>query len=692
MKTAHDRQAGATLIVTVLTMTILIAVLLVVSSQLTITGMRSAGDRRATLQAQYAAESGLEIAKVRLRDTQAIFNGVTNPDGTVTPVLQVPKSTRAADLISLAEGYCGKSGAAAWTQTSAAGTYPVKYKCSAAAPAAGDNPNRYKVLAVFARMDRMPPGLAKGRGLKTSTDLESYWSEVFSPVGTAIRPTGSNYNVSYRLIPTRVERTGNTNFKFYMQVQGLQSTGTQGVTTRVLNARSTQQSEIWFQIALPSFVDRVLFTNHHTTTSGTRPNFTNQVFDGPVHTNDRFTFAAGATAEFKSKVTSAGCTAYNTDGTCATNTDGTMKTTPGLYVGGTLNQLGSGGITSLAGLTSRVPGGVTFAPVNGVVTPNWQSEFQPMPENAEDQAAAANAGGLNIPTGATVTLAASTSGSSVVPPTSYSATDKKWTPAPTYQFITVKNGSTTTVYRVDAAGKMDVQSGSGWTSFRTTFNGVLYSNDGDASKTGNITISGPGRNTSGQPLPAIAGFSQLTIASEDNVGIASDLTYSDVPCKAPDSCASKDTPNNLLGIYSQSGNVSILKSAPDDVNIHSVLMAGEGEVNVEAYDEITNYKTVCVRYCGTRYAQYGKVGTGRGKVNLIGGLIENYYGAFGTFNPSDPSTTETGYGRNFSFDERMGEGVGMSPPYFPLSPKWSIESPNSASVALTNLTWQQSAR
>ncbi|WP_158590287.1 DUF4900 domain-containing protein [Deinococcus sp. RM] len=666
-------------------MTILIAVLLVVSSQLTITGMRSAGDRRATLQAQYAAESGLAIAKVRLRDTQAILNGVTNPDGTISPVLEIPRSTKAADLISMAEGYCGKTGSAAWTQTSAAGTYPVKYKCSAAAPAAGDNPNRYKVLSVFARMDRMPPGLAKGRNLKTNTDLQTYFSQAFSPTGITTTPAGGNYEVTYRLVPTRVERTGNTNFKFYMQVQGLQSTGKQGVSTRVLNARSTQQSEIWFQIALPSFVDRVLFTNHHTTKDDKRPNFTNQVFDGPVHTNDRFTFAVGATAQFKSKVTSAGCTAYKTDGTCATNTDGSLKTKPGLYVSETLNQLGSGGITNLAGLTNAVPSGVGFAPVNGVVTPDWQSEFQPMPENAEDQAAAANAGGLNIPNGATVTLAASTSGNSVVSPTSYSATDKKWTPAPTYQFITVKNGATITVYRVDAAGKMDIQSGSGWSSFRNPFNGVLYSNDGNASKTGNITISGPGRSTTGQPLPAIAGFSQLTIAAEDNVGIASDLTYSDVPCKAPDSCASKDTPTNLLGIYSQSGNVSILKSAPDDINIHSVLMAGEGEVNVESHDS----NTVC-----TSYDRYGNctASRGRGKVNLIGGLIENYYGAFGTFSPKNPSTTTSGYGRNFSFDERMGEGVGMSPPYFPLSPKWKIESPNSASVALTNLTWQQSAR
>ncbi|MHA0045727.1 pilus assembly PilX family protein [Deinococcus sp. PEB2-67] len=218
MKTAHDRQAGATLIVTVLTMTILIAVLLVVSSQLTITGMRSAGDRRATLQAQYAAESGLEIAKVRLRDTQAIFNGVTNPDGTISPVLEIPRSTKAADLISMAEGYCGKTGSAAWTQTSAAGTYPVKYKCSAAAPAAGDNPNRYKVLAVFARMDRMPPGLAKGRNLKTNTELQTYFSQAFSPTGITTTPAGGNYEVTYRLVPTRVERTGNTNFKFYMQV------------------------------------------------------------------------------------------------------------------------------------------------------------------------------------------------------------------------------------------------------------------------------------------------------------------------------------------------------------------------------------------------------------------------------------------------------------------------------------------
>ncbi|MHA0042661.1 hypothetical protein [Deinococcus sp. PEB2-63] len=468
-------------------------------------------------------------------------------------------------------------------------------------------------------------------------------------------------------------------------MQGLQSTGTQGVSTRVLNARSTQQSEIWFQIALPSFVDRVLFTNHHTTKDKQRPNFTNQVFDGPVHTNDRFTFAVGATAQFKSKVTSAGCTAYNTDGTCATNTDGSLKTKPGLYVRDTLNELGSGGITNLAGLTNAVPSGVGFAPVNGVVTPDWQSEFQPMPENAEDQAAAANAGGLNIPNGATVTLAASTSGSSVVPPTSYSATDRKWSPTPTYQFITVVSGTTTTIYRLNSDGKLDKKTPAGsWTTEQASFNGVLYS-------PGNINVAGPGRDNSNQSLPALAPFAQMTVAAEKNVGIVNDLSYSDIPCKGAESCTSKATPTNLLGIYSQTGDVSILNSAPDNVNVHAVLMASQGEVTVEDYDK-PRYEQVTQcnrRGCNT---VNGSLIPGRGNVNLVGGLIENYYGAFGQFNRDDASKLTSGYGRNFSFDERMGEGVGMSPPYFPLSPKWKIESPNSASVALTNLTWQQSAR
>ncbi|GGS35101.1 PilX N-terminal domain-containing pilus assembly protein [Deinococcus knuensis] len=684
----HRRQEGATLIVTVLTMTVLIAVLLAVSTQLTLSSRSSSVDRRDALQAQYAAESGLAATTTYLRDIQSVFNGIRNADGTRTPILVVPKTLKASELLTLAENYCGKPSATAWTQTTAASVYPVKYRCDATPSNTLDNAARYEVLARFANINLLPATLVatKTGGIKSTSDLQAYWKDVFSPNGVTTKPPGSTYTVNYSLKPVRVEREGNTNFKFYLQVNSVQSNGSTGKAERVILANATKQSEIWFQITLPTFVDRVLFTNQHKTRSGTRPNFTDQTFDGPVHTNDRFTFANGATANFKSKVTSAGCYAFQSDGSCATRSDGSPQQNPGLYVGSTLTTLnnplgGLGGtlVNTLGQLTTAVPGGVNFG-----TSPDWQAEYQPMPENAEDQQGAANAGGLTIPDGATVTMAASTSGNSVVSPTSYSATNKKWSPDATYQFITVVSGTTTTIYRLNSSGKLEKKTGtSGWSTERSSFNGVLYS-------PGSINVAGPGRDSSNQSLPALAPFAQMTVAAEKDVGIVNDLSYSDIPCKGAESCASKATPANLLGIYSQTGDVSILNSAPDNVNVHAVLMASQGEVTVQDYNK-GEYKRVCTRYCGTYYAQYAnvQVPAGRGNVNLVGGLIENYYGAFGTFNPSDPTTSMTGYGRNFSFDERMGEGFGMTPPYFPVSPKWKIENPSSDGVALSNLVWQQ---
>jgi len=71
-----------------------------------------------------------------------------------------------------------------------------------------------------------------------------------------------------------------------------------------------------------------------------------------------------------------------------------------------------------------------------------------------------------------------------------------------------------------------------------------------------------------------------------------------------------------------------------------VFMASRGRVEVEDFDE----------------------GNPRGSVNLLGGIIEYYYGAFGTFD-SRTGNPVSGYDRKFKYDERMSMGV--EPPFFP---------------------------
>jgi hypothetical protein len=52
-------------------------------------------------------------------------------------------------------------------------------------------------------------------------------------------------------------------------------------------------------------------------------------------------------------------------------------------------------------------------------------------------------------------------------------------------------------------------------------------------------------------------------------------------------------------------------------------------------------------------------------VHLRGGVVQNYYGAFGTF-----GSNMTGYGRDFRYDNR-----GFIPPYYPVSTQYSVDAP-----------------
>jgi len=195
-----------------------------------------------------------------------------------------------------------------------------------------------------------------------------------------------------------------------------------------------------------------------------------------------------------------------------------------------------------------------------------------------------------------------------------------------------------------------------------TFNGVVHV-DGTVER-----VRGPGRTPAGSTdpdtaPPAIASFAQVTVAAERGVRITGDLKYEDLPCVGtptrgpggtvvPAVCDNLDA-RNILGIYSQGttgspGNVMIghnngnaTLNAPDNVTIHGVLMSSTGIVGVESFNS----------------------GGVRGTVNLIGGVIEYYYGAFGTFNASTGLNTH-GYGRAFTFDRRTRD-TGLAPPYFP---------------------------
>ena len=87
--------------------------------------------------------------------------------------------------------------------------------------------------------------------------------------------------------------------------------------------------------------------------------------------------------------------------------------------------------------------------------------------------------------------------------------------------------------------------------------------------------------------PALASFAKITLAASGDIGIASDLTVSETPCTFSETKATQPctrNPGNVLGIYSQNGNVIVRTTTPRNVNIHAAIMASTGQATVENYN------------------------------------------------------------------------------------------------------------
>ncbi|RTI11517.1 DUF4900 domain-containing protein [Thermus scotoductus] len=417
------------------------------------------------------------------------------------------------------------------------------------------------------------------------------------------------------------------------------------------------QGEYRFTVGRSSFARYALFTHIHTLPNRTEVWFTDRtLFDGPVHTNAHFRFFRRPW--FGGEVTSAGCTSPGDTG-C------TGQTNPGAHFYGA-GFVGVNAMRPNPGQPSVSNRYGTHAPqfTAGV---DWQATFIPLPQNSQDQERAARQGGLyydddvqgvllyrkcfdgNQEVHCPVTLPP---GSTLVK----------------YQYIEVTlcqnprcTQTRTEVYRYGRDGWLYQQQGGGFVPVvrngaQVRFNGVIFA-------TGRIhSLQGPQRTNARDPAtapPALAEFAQITVAARATIRITGDLKYENPPCQGvptrnpdgsvtPARCENLSA-ENVLGVYSQEGDVLISQNAPRDLQLHGSLMSSRGVVQVENYDSIPE----------------------KGSVFLLGGIIQRFYGAFGTF---DPNTGQngTGYGRAFTYDRRFLQG--LAPPFFPTTGQDRVQS------------------
>lgn len=692
------------LMVVLLTL-LLLAGILAATVRLSLGSRQNTADQAATLRAQYAAESGLALARSHLRQMQSILSVAQTGS---TAGLKLSRSISPIAVRTWVNQLCGsgtwqaiaegENGGPGFYDKGADKSYPFAQAC---VPSGLNSDDNFILLARAVQptsYDLLPQNERPGTD---DASRKAFWRTVF----TTPKVMGSadlNTEVSTQLSLSRILRLSNTYHRVYVKVPQVVISASPTGARRVIRAQSTQKGEWWFDVVQPSLLDAVVQDDYHTSEAGAAINYTTDTrFQGPVKTNDVFTFTTQSgfnIPSFSGKISSAGCTdrIQNAD-------EITCTRQPGVRVGSNLNRNFSGTDAQKSeSIRTYIANQGVNVNYNGI-TPDYASAYQPFPTAAEIQQNAAQgldengvafadgSRGLTLGTDE-VGLQMFVGDANMNPPSTYDATNRTWQEAnPSYQYlrpITATNcnetlGGTcsptysTTIYRVDRDMKIYSKTGTGnWTLMPGKFNGAVFK--GGAATDAPLSLLGPGRvsgsTSAAQARPALASFMGLTVATARGIDIRSDLAMSQSPCRYDEYETVQVTPpcqdrKNVLGLFSSAAKIVVKKQVPNNAVLQVAMMSSQKEFTVEGYDS----------------------GNPRGDLIFTGSLVEKYYGANGTFGTDCflffCSNTGTGYSRDYSHDKRFLNG--LAPPFYPVSPKWDFTDASRDGNKLTDLIVRQ---
>jgi hypothetical protein len=425
------------------------------------------------------------------------------------------------------------------------------------------------------------------------------------PVTSTTALNGGTYTYTIRLTPAGNPTSPSSDvwvYPFYYRIQG---TGIYKNQTQ----KFTLHGFFHVQVQMENFAHFALFTNDQNY-NGNPVWFTSTTnFSGPMYTNGTYNFAYNPSATFTSTVqqVSAKASFYNNGNPVNLNA----------------NNNGTIDVPNFEdGFTRSAP---------SVSLPNSSTESAMVTEATNGTSSCADiylphssgklTGGIYVNGSANITMSVNASKQAV---------------------YTITKGSTTSTITVNASGNQTTVVGG---CSAGTYTGQPNGVDGVGTL---IYVNGTINSLGG----TVQGNSQVLIASHNDTVIQNNVLYTNYTAGSgtpgtvgyvPPSVSDTDSngnPNNLLGILSWTGNVRVGTSAPNNVTIDATLMASNGVVTVDSYDQ----------------------NSPRGTATILGGVISDDYGAFGTFNSGNGAAV-SGYGRNFVYDQRMNGTY--SPPYFP---------------------------
>ncbi len=479
--------------------------------------------------------------------------------------------------------------------------------------------------------------------LNLNTGVQGSYNDATITV-TAVEPSSCpcNENPSSKN-PKRACVSETDVYRFYYNYS-IDATGTVTATSpNIIRRVSLLGGSFAITVQRGNFSRFALFTNHHRMPSNTTVWFTaNTNFTGPVHTNERFSFANNPSAHFTDEAAQHLTTArfYNNGGTALLNADRNpagccpdcilCTASPGCCEGGdcTTCCVEDGACSSKPSCVICKDYPVFDADITRgadlINLPSSVTQQDLKKQATGDQNDGPWANGVYLPN-----QDGSLVGGVYIKGNASNLTMSVESGKPVY---TITQGSNIKKITLDYTNNQTIVanvSGTGGTA-AGTYTGIP---NGIGDEGVLVYANGSISNFSG----TVQTDTEVTVSSDSDISINNHIMYQDYNAGPPPDATGY---TNLLGILSWNGDVRISTSAPNNLNIHGVVMAA-GRDQVFSVD---NYQ----------------FGSPRGVVTLLGGAITDFYGPFGTFSGSLPIS---GYGRNFVYDARMLQG--RSPPYFP---------------------------
>lgn len=675
------------MLVVLLTM-LLLAGILAATLRLSLGSRQNTADQKATLQAQYTAESGITFIRSRLRDTQTVLSAMS-PDGSKR-YMQFSIAVPETMMDDWARLFCGQSsGVIVWSQDTANTLGNSTKKCDFSSSTSGNQ--KFSILANMLTNDAYSvlPASEKGSVTSASVTQRTAWWENY------LNDYSSNGN-KYKVRPVKVLKSGYT-YRFYLAAYDINTSAEISNSRREIDATKSTQGLWWFQVSIPNPFDNALMLNRWNTEDG---GFYDDVIKGNIFTNQNIKFLFNKNkSRFMGDIISAGCagTAFPADnapfGTdCSSKSAGfygDINTFKGPNSGVTADEknLSIKNQIKLQGATvddKRPDPQDNNATLDNKI--DFYHAYVPLPLTVNTQAQAAAAGGIVVDSAldSVEMFAGYEDGSKL---SNYDSGKSAWKEeSKTYQYITLKSYKVRQVdantynaalsterpaakkpyftpqncsrncsyfiydvdraqeYRADEAGNLFLKNNSGWGNLvKSNFNGVIYSNH-------EVSVSGPrrtGNSTSSDVTkmpPALASFSKINLTVTGGMDLETDLTMSNTPCGfdnkwptgvAQPACPKKDgaLPKNSLALYTPDKDITMTTETKNEATYHAAILASKGTFNVQNYS--------------SRPVQ--------GQRHVVGAVVEDKYGLNGTasINRAGDVVYGSGYGDDFSQDVRF---------------------------------------